>query len=177
MIRRIFSLASLLSLLLCVATVVLWVGSYWEEFRIGTRWEKREVSICIVRGHVALEIWDRSFFPGRRGPFFSGYSVPVGLSFIESAISGPTNSHLWRYGRLGYYYAVESIPLHDWHWVVMPAWFVACLLATPFFFTFRSFAFSRRGSTGCCRCQYDLTGNTSGVCPECGTAVVRKAGA
>ncbi len=23
-----------------------------------------------------------------------------------------------------------------------------------------------------CRCGYDLTGNTSGVCPECGTAVV-----
>ncbi len=29
----------------------------------------------------------------------------------------------------------------------------------------------------CCRCGYDLTGNVSGVCPECGTAVGDDAGA
>jgi len=30
----------------------------------------------------------------------------------------------------------------------------------------------RRKRSGCCTvCDYDLTGNTSGVCPECGTAV------
>ncbi|GMU24132.1 MAG: hypothetical protein AMXMBFR13_42090 [Phycisphaerae bacterium] len=30
--------------------------------------------------------------------------------------------------------------------------------------------------TGCCReCGYDLTGNLSGVCPECGTAVPEQA--
>ncbi len=27
---------------------------------------------------------------------------------------------------------------------------------------------------GHCRCGYDLTGNTSGVCPECGEPMVRK---
>jgi hypothetical protein len=30
---------------------------------------------------------------------------------------------------------------------------------------------------GCITCGYDLTGNTSGVCPECGKAVAGKAGA
>jgi len=37
----------------------------------------------------------------------------------------------------------------------------------------------RRISDGrmCNKCRYDLTGNTSGVCPECGTAVTAKAGA
>jgi hypothetical protein len=30
---------------------------------------------------------------------------------------------------------------------------------------------------GHCRCGYDLTGNTSGVCPECGAEVSRRAGA
>jgi hypothetical protein len=29
----------------------------------------------------------------------------------------------------------------------------------------------------CSRCRYDLTGNESGVCPECGTAVDRRASA
>ena len=28
----------------------------------------------------------------------------------------------------------------------------------------------------CIKCGYNLTGNTSGVCPECGTPVVKKAG-
>ncbi len=28
----------------------------------------------------------------------------------------------------------------------------------------------------CHACSYDLTGNSSGVCPECGTAVAEKAG-
>jgi hypothetical protein len=29
----------------------------------------------------------------------------------------------------------------------------------------------RRASIACQQCDYDLTGNVSGVCPECGTAV------
>jgi len=29
----------------------------------------------------------------------------------------------------------------------------------------------RRCATGCKTCRYDLTGNMSGVCPECGTAI------
>jgi hypothetical protein len=36
----------------------------------------------------------------------------------------------------------------------------------------------RRKLIGCCAvCTYDLTGNTSGVCPECGTPVARNVGA
>ncbi len=31
-----------------------------------------------------------------------------------------------------------------------------------------------RPKGGCSKCGYSLTGNTSGVCPECGTAVERK---
>ena len=32
----------------------------------------------------------------------------------------------------------------------------------------------RRSPAGFCKCGYDLTGNTSGVCPECGTAINSK---
>ena len=35
----------------------------------------------------------------------------------------------------------------------------------------------RRAYGICMGCEYDLTGNTSGVCPECGAAVARKVGA
>lgn len=30
---------------------------------------------------------------------------------------------------------------------------------------------SPRARNGCSRCGYDLTGNVSGVCPECGTPI------
>lgn len=49
----------------------------------------------------------------------------------------------------------------------LPVWTVAVALfalsAILLFVTRRS-----RGSTQCSRCGYDLTGNTSGTCPECG---------
>ena len=32
----------------------------------------------------------------------------------------------------------------------------------------------RQGNTACTVCGYDLTGNTSGVCPECGTEVEQR---
>ena len=32
----------------------------------------------------------------------------------------------------------------------------------------------RRPAPGACRCGYDLTGNTSGRCPECGNALKRR---
>lgn len=31
----------------------------------------------------------------------------------------------------------------------------------------------RRSGTKCCNCSYDLTGNVSGVCPECGVAIAK----
>jgi hypothetical protein len=35
----------------------------------------------------------------------------------------------------------------------------------------------RATNNACSACSYDLTGNTSGTCPECGTAVAGKVGA
>lgn len=52
-----------------------------------------------------------------------------------------------------------------------PAW---CLLAVAFPLTAALFyADRRRIPPGHCRCGYDLTGNVSGRCPECGTAIAK----
>ena len=55
--------------------------------------------------------------------------------------------------------------------VSLPAWFLLILfLAAPGLFIFRIVRGRRRYSImGCKQCGYDLTGNTSGRCPECGT--------
>jgi hypothetical protein len=50
---------------------------------------------------------------------------------------------------------------------VVPAWFCGLLSASEYR---RHLMVMPRGC--CTRCGYDLTGNVSGVCPECGTPVV-----
>jgi hypothetical protein len=52
------------------------------------------------------------------------------------------------------------------HVAVIPIWLLALLVAVP---TVRLWRRDRRRRPGHCqRCSYDLTGNTSGICPECG---------
>jgi hypothetical protein len=57
--------------------------------------------------------------------------------------------------------------------VTVPCWSLLLLASVPTAFGWWS---GRRFPSGHCpTCGYDLTGNVSGVCPECGTAVDRKA--
>jgi len=51
----------------------------------------------------------------------------------------------------------------------VPIWFLAMLFAIPAMWRFRSL---RERRDDCRACGYDLTGNKSGVCPECGTRTV-----
>ncbi|HEY3241813.1 MAG TPA: hypothetical protein VGM03_00550 [Phycisphaerae bacterium] len=49
----------------------------------------------------------------------------------------------------------------------VPVWLPVLILVAP---TLWLWVRDRRPKPGHCqRCGYDLTGNTSGVCPECGT--------
>jgi hypothetical protein len=63
---------------------------------------------------------------------------------------------------------VEDLAVQD---VVVPYWFLVAVSAgITIASAERS---SRRPPMGCCpACAYNLTGNVSGICPECGTAVV-----
>jgi hypothetical protein len=58
-------------------------------------------------------------------------------------------------------------------WIGAPAWFVAPLLAILPLLWLRTFAKrAKRNKAGCCMaCGYNLTGNISGLCPECGNKV------
>lgn len=48
---------------------------------------------------------------------------------------------------------------------------IGFLVGTPFVLLRRARAARRHAPGRCNRCDYDLTGNESGVCPECGTKV------
>jgi len=148
--RRIFSLMSLLSLLLCVATVVLWVRSY--------------------HGGIDVEEgFDRSGFHAERGELeLAGpHREILHLSPTEWPDMGLASSYTNQFG-FGYLPPDELFGGR----VAMPIWSlisVAALLPSLWLLIrFRNRV--QRG--GCCRqCSYDLTGNTSGTCPECGSPV------
>ncbi len=71
-------------------------------------------------------------------------------------------------GGTAYYVACGLLP-GDVLWIILPVAFVWVLLAW--------LAWRSRGTRvlpgHCAECRYDLTGNVSGRCPECGTAIRR----
>ena len=81
----------------------------------------------------------------------------------------------WAYLEFGYkcdYFAGASIRVRA---VSFPFWYGVLLLAAYPAITWirgpgrrRRY---RREHNWCVKCSYDLTGNTSGICPECGTRV------
>lgn len=71
-------------------------------------------------------------------------------------------------GQLGFRWPrVKSSSPFDSTLLVIPLWLLLLLSAAPA----AAIAIQDQRSPGpgrCKRCQYDLTGNVSGVCPECG---------
>ena len=164
MIRRLFTIASAVSLLLCVATVVLWVRSYLVE----------DVVLWTSNGV------DRGFYSVTGKTIFIRRATSVAIEPSFHHFSHPDPSpFLWRRGMLyGPYLGMAfSRTVRPELAVQLPHW----LFTMAFTFLPASWlvAYSRRlhGSHGLCHhCGYSLTGNTSGVCPECGTAVAGKVG-
>lgn len=59
--------------------------------------------------------------------------------------------------------------------IIVPFWLTLAVVAPPTLLLIWLDRRHRYGPHQCPRCGYDLTGNTSGRCPECGTAVASRA--
>jgi hypothetical protein len=156
--RRLFSLASLLSLMLCITGGAMWLRSkwWWENIPLG-----EHHMIESVGGRISV-FWLTGMGPR---PPDSERASEYGSSHHP-----PLVRHL---AGFGYWFQRSMDGTAIIQVIVIPYWFpVAALVALPLTWMFDHLRRRRAsGTRHCCACFYDLTGNTSGVCPECGTLV------
>ena len=65
----------------------------------------------------------------------------------------------------------QSIGNPNGHVVTIPFWLIIAVFSPFAFLQWRRTYLDRRLPGHCPTCHYDLTGNTTGVCPECGGKV------
>jgi hypothetical protein len=160
--RRLFTLASAVSLLLCVATAVLWVRSYFYCDEVEWFHGYQLLGAGSNLGKLSI-LWDTVNFPYWR---VTWYVRDPGRSFALHAFTG-----------FGATFATTPDPV-TYRVLIVPHWFVVVVSgAIAALFGYLRYRKRNAQNSMCRTCRYDLTGNTSGVCPECGTAVTGKVGA
>ena len=165
--RWVFSCAAALSLLLCLATLVLWVRSYWV-FDVWTR--------TVVTGtDEFISVSGRAIYFRYRDKRFvnpdPGWDVqtvppdsPAGRQLSRYHLAVFKGATLAR--NLGF--ALSYTNMLD---ASAPYWSIAALTAVLPIARLAAILSWRRRIGHCPKCGYDLTANTSGKCPECGTPI------
>ena len=158
MIRhRLLNFVSVVSLLLCATTAVLWVRSYWRVTAMFYHLNGVSIAAVVLPGTIELGEYKESAAWPYRWRVFDEVDDPVinpngrGDEFVTYLL---------------FEHALARIPF----WlligleIILPLWWMVARFKVP-----------RIANEGLCpRCGYNLTGNVSGVCPECGAAVARK---
>jgi hypothetical protein len=148
--RRLFTCLTILSLLLCLATVGLWVRSYWAADFAG-RYNGRGRIFALVSTMGSIEI---SATPSGNGSFAGVYYGR------DKADRWGSVASTMRFG--AHFGPIES-------WVLFPHWFAGLLFAVLPTLRLRAILRTRRENRiGLCQhCGYDLRA-TPDRCPECG---------
>jgi len=174
--RRLFAILSAFSLMLCVATALLWVRSRFHSETFGwAGWKDRSARVW--------QGWGVNLDSGRILAYrFSGtyrFDDPraIGPSdqrmqphFIHSQHSPGVSRRSFRWETYRFQNASPSLEIR---FIGVPLWLAAVVFALPLAWAVPALVRWRAQSRiGCCRtCLYNLTGNVSGVCPECGRKV------
>lgn len=142
--RRLTNTLKWAGTILAVALVGLQIAGVWY----GVEYSSRR-GFCIGAGAGCLGIywWDTARYP--RDPK-SNPGWTLGQAPRAAAVQ-------W-WGHLGLY--------SDLNHVMVPCWMLAAMTAVPTGWLWLHTP--RRFDGSCPACKYDLTGNTTGVCPECG---------
>jgi len=164
--RYIFNTLTVVSLLLLLGTVGLWVDSYWHGTLIVYETES-EFTFSIHNdsgGLVRFSITDWSSLVSVGSSTSQGWMLrhtrtDIPFEFPESLYFGWFNYH-WNY--------VDSLKVRYYE-LTIPNWFLTLIFAVlPAIWLFKWNKRRKLGPNACPSCGYDLTGNESGECPECG---------
>jgi hypothetical protein len=177
--RRRLNLLTAVSLLLCVATCVVWVRSYqvgdwltWRPFYNDARFYQLGEGVLwtggghVAAGRMAYADGSEPGNPKRPEVTWAWGSSDRQVDPADLPNSVPSK-HWAGFGVAGREMATHA---HEWRWLVwFPLWLPACLFAgVPALRLYRRVRRRRRNRGGLCsRCGYDLRA-TPGRCPECG---------
>lgn len=123
--------------------------------------------LCVSAGIAVLFVLTRNNSCG-----YWGQSTVVGVVQGALVIKFDPLTHAGWFWRGG-----SFVPMSGYVWwpiftektILVPLWIVFAPVLVPSLLVWRR---SRRPPPGHCqKCNYDLTGNVSGVCPECGTEI------
>jgi len=181
MFRRLIATISVCSLLLCVAVCVVWVQSYWVVDELTYTGERSRYILATADGRFDLVFHEEGEPFGRALRGWSGSHFAdwgLGRASWRKSVSSPKNPFIEtpREPFLGFWWGtLNEIAGPESGFTVigpvLPAALPFVILAAPW--VVRRAVQARRDRCercGRCRsCGYDLTGNVSGVCPECGT--------
>ena len=161
--RRLFTMLSAISLVLCLATAGLWVRSYWRESVYANSYG---YPVCsLIRGGVVFS----KPVPGSPRPQVTSSSCLLGFEFRRADVPIDLPQVPGEVGSAVHYYEMFSECL------TVPYWFLCAIAAVLPAIWLRRYWRDRRvpsdGMPRCAKCEYNLTGNVSGICPECGTAI------
>jgi hypothetical protein len=176
MLRRLFMILSVLSLLLCVATCVLWVRSYWLYdyvwWNYGTVSRLREFKILSTSGGCAF------YFSASADTNQTHPEPTVHNSFWGRSTDSPVASDGYRYEvdifgeeprrwALGHHSYRGSGRTGTTWYVVVPDYAIAASLLLLTLVRRCRRILARQGAGLCPACGYDLRA-TPDRCPECG---------
>jgi hypothetical protein len=182
--RYLFTLCSVVSLLLCVAVCVLWVRSCWVTDQLIWQRVDGRRSGQSAQGGVVLDL-SFSRFSGRPADFCgliyaSGEARPAlwyeVTLFLQSRHPGDTTAGS-QWGGFGWY-ETRKANGDRYASVVAPFWSFALASAvlplgwTTMRLCSRIHARRRKGGALCLNCGYDLRASPE-RCPECGTATAK----
>lgn len=176
---RVINILAGVSFVLMLAAAAAWARSYLPE-HVWLRWVDGQVVIVAADGTAALGLGEGFLDPhpgGGQGVramvsnLRRGWPPWVDGSFRMTPAIAPV-----RTTALGVEVFTMTTPPtkgQKYRIVFVPAWypFLAAAVVPVVWLVGRLRRRRRSGPGRCRRCSYDLTGNTSGVCPECGTPV------
>lgn len=175
--RRLLGVLSLLSLILCVATVVLWVRSYWVayDFKSSTArttskkdgYRASGWGVSIGKGGIAFVVESDGFRPPS-DPTTESHTdreLSTAAPYWPGTHSPPS---IWR--RIGFCSErtvwTNSMGYLDSRYVTIPLWLISILAALPPTLLLVSRSRHPNAPGLCPACGYDLRA-TPERCPEC----------